>query len=177
MSLTEDVTKGDNAVMVFDLPETTPTGSMADYVSSQWQEGAKVQNLQTFQANGMEAATGLVSGSVGGQRVTARMVAIRYDASHVYRFMFAAPPDVFDSKDGAFIASAQSFRQTTAAESNSAKPMRIHVVTVQPGDTVDSLAQKMAVSEDKAGWFRVLNSLTASQQLQAGQRVKIVTGG
>jgi predicted Zn-dependent protease len=169
--------KGDNAIMVFDLPDSVPTGSMADYVSSQWQEGAKVQNLQTFQANGMEAATGLVSGSVGGQRVTARMVAIRYDASHVYRFMFAAPPDVFDNMDAAFIASAQSFRQTTAAESSGFRSMRIHVVTVKAGDTVDSLAQKMSVPESKVEWFRVLNSLTAGQQLQPGQRVKIVTGG
>jgi predicted Zn-dependent protease len=125
----------------------------------------------------MEGATGLVSGAVGDQRVTARIVAIRYDASHVYRFMFAAPPEVFDSKDSAFIASAQSFRQTTAAESSGFKPMRIRVVTVQAGDTVDSLAQRMSVSESKADWFRVLNSLTAGQQLQAGQRVKIVTGG
>jgi predicted Zn-dependent protease len=169
--------KGDNAYMIFDLPETVPVGSMADYVAGQWEKGAKVQNLQTFQANGLEAATGLVQGSLNNQRVIARLVAIRYDARHVYRFTFVAPPELFDAKDDAFIAAAQTFRQTTVAEVSGYKPMRLRVVTVQPGDTVESLASRMAMTKGKADWFRVLNSLKPGQQLQAGQRVKIVTGG
>jgi predicted Zn-dependent protease len=33
----------------------------------------------------------------------------------------------------------------------------------------------MVVADDKEGWFRVLNGLKDGQQLQAGQKVKIVT--
>ncbi len=32
----------------------------------------------------------------------------------------------------------------------------------------------MVVADDKEGWFRVLNGLTNGQQVQAGQKVKIV---
>jgi predicted Zn-dependent protease len=32
----------------------------------------------------------------------------------------------------------------------------------------------MAVTDEKEGWFRVLNGLTSGQQVQAGQKVKIV---
>lgn len=169
--------KGNNGLMVFDLPDSPPRGSMAEYVANEWEDGKSVQNVQTFQANGMEAATGLVQGSLNNQRVTARLVAIRYDANHVYRFTFIAPPEGFDGLDDAFIASARSFRQTSAAESSGYAPMRIHVVTVKAGDTVESLAQEMSVPNAKAEWFRVLNSLNPGQALQPGQRVKIVTGG
>jgi hypothetical protein len=48
---------------------------------------------------------------------------------------------------------------------------------VREGDTVASLSQQMQVPDDPDGWFRVLNHLGASDQLEAGQKVKIVVKG
>jgi predicted Zn-dependent protease len=170
------VGQGNNAAMIFDMA-AAPSGSLEQYVASQWQEGAKVSNVQTFQVNGMEAATGVTTGTIDNTQVTVRMVAIRASAKAVYRFMYATPPSSFNAMDQQFIASAQSFRGISAEEASGYAPKRIRVVTVREGDTVASLSQQMQVEDDPSGWFRVLNHLGANEQLEAGQKVKIVVKG
>ncbi|WP_194954875.1 LysM peptidoglycan-binding domain-containing protein, partial [Sphingopyxis solisilvae] len=54
------------------------------------------------------------------------------------------------------------------------RPRRIDVVTVGRGDTVATLARRMAYSDYQAERFQVLNRLTASSRLTPGQKVKIV---
>ena len=67
-----------------------------------------------------------------------------------------------------------SVRRLSAAEAAAIKPRRIDVVTVGRGDTLTSLARRMAYSNYQAERFQVLNRLTASSRLTPGQRVKIV---
>jgi predicted Zn-dependent protease len=105
------------------------------------------------------------------------MVAIRQSAKVVYRFLYAAPPNNFSVADRQFLASAQSFRGISAEEASGYAPKRIRVITVREGDTVASLSQQMQVPDDPDGWFRVLNHLGANDQLEAGQKVKIVVKG
>lgn len=168
---------GNNAAMIFDLADKVPSGALSQYVASGWQEGAKISDVQSFQVNGMEAATGLAKGTINDTAVVVRLVAIRQSAKTVYRFMYAAPPDSFDSLDQRFLASAQSFREISAQEASGYRAKRIRVITVQPGDTVASLAQQMQVEDAPADWFRVLNHLGANAKLEAGQKVKIVVEG
>jgi predicted Zn-dependent protease len=171
------VGKGNNMAMIFDLAEPAPSGPLTQYVSSQWQEGAKITNVQSFEVNGMEAATGIAMGSISDTPVAIRMVAIRQSAKTVYRFLYATPPDNFKAMDQRFLASAQSFREISAEDAAGYAPKRIRVVTVKEGDTVASLSQQMQVDEAPAEWFRVLNHLGANAELQAGQKVKIVVQG
>jgi predicted Zn-dependent protease len=171
------VGQGNNMAMIFDLAAPAPSGPLTQYVSSQWQEGAKITDVQSFQVNGMEAATGIATGSISDTPVSIRMVAIRQSAKTVYRFLYATPPDNFKAMDKSFLASAQSFREISAEDAAGYAPKRIRVVTVKEGDTVTALAQQMQVDDAPADWFRVLNHLGASDQLQAGQKVKIVVEG
>lgn len=67
-----------------------------------------------------------------------------------------------------------SVRRLSAAEAAAIKPRRIDVVTVGRGDTVATLARRMAYSDYQAERFQVLNRLTASSRLTPGQKVKIV---
>jgi len=168
---------GNNAAMIFDLASPVPSGALTQYVASQWQEGAKVSDVQAFQVNGMEAATGIAKGTINDTQVVVRMVAIRQSAKAVYRFMYAAPPGSFDAMDQRFLASAQSFREISAQDAAGYRAKRIKVISVQPGDTIASLAQRMQVDESPADWFRVLNHLGANAKLQAGQKVKIIVDG
>ena len=46
---------------------------------------------------------------------------------------------------------------------------------MQSGDTVDSLANRMAFDDYRVERFLVLNGLKSSDRLQAGQLVKIIT--
>jgi predicted Zn-dependent protease len=52
--------------------------------------------------------------------------------------------------------------------------LRLQVVTVGPGDTVDKLAGRMAVADRQVERFRVLNGLEAGDRLKSGSEVKIV---
>jgi predicted Zn-dependent protease len=67
-----------------------------------------------------------------------------------------------------------SMRRISAAEANAVKPRRIDVVTVRSGDRVASLASRMAFDDAREARFRVLNGLSSSDTLRAGQKVKIV---
>jgi len=60
------------------------------------------------------------------------------------------------------------------AEIEAAKPLRLQVVTVGPGDTVDRLAARMAVADRQVERFRVLNGLEPGDRLKPGSEVKIV---
>ncbi len=69
---------------------------------------------------------------------------------------------------------AQSFRRMTASEASAIRPRYVRVVTVGSGDTVRSLAQRMAYPDNQLERFLVLNRLSANASLRAGERVKIV---
>ncbi len=71
----------------------------------------------------------------------------------------------------------QSVRRLSSAEATAIRPRRIDVVTVRAGDTVRSLAERMAYPDYKVERFRVLNGLSADEPLQSGQKVKIVVSG
>jgi predicted Zn-dependent protease len=168
------VGQSDDAAMKFDLADPAPSGALADYIASGWQKGAKIRDVQSFQVNGMEAATGVAQGTLNDTPVAIRLVAIRKSGNEVYRFIFATVPGSFDAMDQGFLAAARSFRELSAADAAGYRAKRIKVVTVQPGDTVTSLAGQMQTDQAKADWFRVINHLPAKAQLQAGQKVKLI---
>ena len=70
-----------------------------------------------------------------------------------------------------------SFRRLTSQEAAAIRPRVIDVVTVQRGDTVQSLAQRMAYRDFKVDRFRSLNGLVANASLIPGQKVKLVVYG
>ncbi|WP_374383055.1 M48 family metalloprotease [Dongia sp.] len=168
------VGQGDNAAMIFDLAPDN-VGDLATYVQSQWNPKAKIADVQRTTVNGMDAATGTAQGKVGNSAATFRLIAVRFPDNHVYRFLFAAPVNTFGGMDQAFWNSANTFRQLAANEATGYKPMRIRLVEVKQGDTIEGLASRMVVPEAKVDWFKVLNRLDQGQPLQAGQLVKIVS--
>ena len=70
-----------------------------------------------------------------------------------------------------------TFRRLSPAEAAALQPLRVRVVEVHSGDTIDSFARQMAFDDFQRERFMVLNGLTSDNQLQAGLLVKIVTGG
>jgi predicted Zn-dependent protease len=69
-----------------------------------------------------------------------------------------------------------SFRRLSGRAPAQAGPRRIAVVTVKPGDTSESLSDRMS-GEAPLGTFLMLNGLQRGEPLTPGRRVKIVTGG
>jgi predicted Zn-dependent protease len=99
-----------NAAMIFDMAEGN-VGDLATYVQSQWNPKSTIQNVQRVNINGMEAATGIAQGTVGNQSAVFRLFAIRFPDNHVYRFLFAAPEQSFNSLDGQFAAAAKPVKR------------------------------------------------------------------
>ena len=67
-----------------------------------------------------------------------------------------------------------SFRKLNASEADRIRPYRIAIYDVQPGDSVSSIARKMAIGDRQLDRFLVLNGLDRNSVLQPGERVKIV---
>jgi predicted Zn-dependent protease len=159
------------------LADPQPSGSLAAALQNYDPKGNIVfDNIENLTINGMEAATGLARVDTKSGSANYRSVLIRHPSGKVYEFVFLSLADLGARYDNDFKAISTSFRQINASEAAQYnKAQRIHVVTVKSGDTVQSLASRMVVADDKEGWFRVLNNLPQGQQVQAGQQVKIVT--
>jgi predicted Zn-dependent protease len=163
-----------NSAMIFDGGRASNIPAMTDYISNVWAKNIRLQSLDSMTINGMEAATATTSGSTDQGQLFLRLVAIRYDADTIYRFIFLSPAQNAASADAGFREAAASFRKLSASEAAAIKPLHVRVVTVQPGDSVSSLAKQMAFDNYQEQRFRVLNGLTADQTLAAGQRVKLI---
>ena len=66
-------------------------------------------------------------------------------------------------------------RRLPASEVANVRPRKLQVVTVRNADTLQSLAARMAYDDARMDRFLVLNGLSSTSRLTAGQKVKIVT--
>src|SRR5512134_3871600 len=145
------------------------------YLTQVWAARIQLAGVQRFQVDGMEAATGTARLQTKSGIADLRLVAIRGDdAERIWRFVFLSRPNAAAGLQNEFKDTAMSFRQLSAQEAAAVKPWRIDVVSVQPGDTVESLGARMAVDSHEVETFRVLNGLSAGERLTPGQQVKIV---
>jgi predicted Zn-dependent protease len=76
-----------------------------------------------------------------------------------------------------FASMVNSLRKITPAEAAAIRPRIIHVVTVGPGDSLQSLANRMAYHDFQLDRFLTLNNLSANSKLVPGQKVKLIIYG
>ena len=162
------VRDGGSQAMRFDVVRVPAEQSLGDYLNSGWMENVDKASTEDITVNGFPAATALAH----GDQWQFRVYALRF-GSDVYRFIFAAKQKTLESERNARETVA-SFRRLTLEEIQAARPLRIKVITVQPGDTVDSLSHRMMGVDRPAERFRVLNGLEPHAQVRPRDRVKIV---
>jgi predicted Zn-dependent protease len=68
-------------------------------------------------------------------------------------------------------------RRISPAEAAAIRPRIIRIATVRPGDTVQSLADRMAYRDFRLDRFLALNGLAPNSRLVPGQKVKLVIYG
>jgi predicted Zn-dependent protease len=78
---------------------------------------------------------------------------------------------------GPFTSMVNSLRRISPAEAASIRPRVIDIHTVRSGETVQSLASRMAYRDFQIDRFLSLNGLPANARLVPGQRVKLVVFG
>ena len=69
---------------------------------------------------------------------------------------------------------AASLRRMSSQETAAIRTRRVQVVRVAAGDTLQSLAGRMAYDDDRMARFLTLNQLAANAPLKAGDRVKLI---
>jgi predicted Zn-dependent protease len=138
------------------------------------QAQVSIPQPRTVNVNGIPAAytTARVQTQQGQYDVT--VFAYQWGGSTAYHF---ATVTAAGSGVGPFGPMLQSLTRISAAEAGAIRPRMIDVVTVRAGDTVNSLAARMAYTDLKLERFLTLNSLTASSRLRPGDKVKLVVYG
>jgi len=151
-----------------DVVKVPAEQSLIEYLNSGWIENIEDGSVEELSLNGFPAATGTAK----GDQWAFRLYVIRF-GSEVYRFIFAAKARTAET-DRSFREAVQTFRRLSLREIQSAKPLRLKVVKVQPGDTLESLAPRMALIDRQVDRFRVLNGLEPGDRPRPGDFVKII---
>ena len=162
------VREGGGQALRLDAVAVPAEQSLTQYLTSGWIENIDPKSVEETVINGLPSATGTAK----GDQWMFRLYVVRF-GSDVYRFIFATKR-MTPEADRAFRESVATFRRMTTAETQAARPLRLKVVTVEAGDTVERLAARMGTdrAQDR---FRLINGLAAGEKVKAGDRVKIVT--
>jgi len=124
--------------------------------------------------NGIPAAYTTTRANTSSGVVDVSVVAYQWAPGTIYHFVMLTRGG---SGMGAFGAMVNSIRKITPAEAAAIRPRVIDVVTVAPGDTVQSLSRRMAYRDFHLDRFLALNGLPPNARLAPGQKVKLVVYG
>ena len=156
------------------------SGTLENYILRVFQGLMGGQNMipipppQRVTINGMPAAVTSARVNTGSGPIDVSVVAYQWDAQRIYHFVMLTPGG---SGVGPFTQMISSLRKVTPEEAAAIRPRVIHVVTVAPGETMQSLASRMAYRDYKLDRFLVLNGLGPNATIAPGQKVKLVVYG
>lgn len=166
----------DGSQFVFTGGRVQPGQDLQSAVRDGWRQ---TNNGQVPQAsyterlvNSLDAGLSEARLDTGRGSVDAGVHAFRTAPDQVYLLRTMAPA----GRGGQFQSMVGSFRRLTQAEVAAAGRVRqIDVVTVRPGDTAASLAQRMVPPYNRVQSFLALNGLP-DRALQPGERLKLIVG-
>ena len=160
------------ALMVFDGGAEKTGMSAANCLTQVFAKGIVLQDVRSGKLNGLEGATGTTLINTPRGPMSVRLVAMRADAEHIYRFQYEAPPSINAQLTPQFAKTTASFRVLTPAEAAALKARNVKVITVKGTDTVGGLARQIPFEDYKLERFRVLNSLTPQSKITPGLQLK-----
>ncbi len=156
------------------------SGSLENYIGRVVNEltGGRQQVLMAAPRqttiNSLPALYSVGRANTSSGAVDVSVVAYRWDRDTVYHFVMLTQAG---AGIGQFSSMVDSLRRLTVQEAAAIRPRVIDIVTVQRGDTVQSLAQRMAYRDFQIDRFRSLNGLAANASLVPGQKIKLVVYG
>ena len=132
-----------------------------------WSDAIETGSIENRIVNGFPTVTAVSK----GKEWFFRLAAIRV-GTNTFRMIMAAKGTT--DPEPAFGRWLSSIALVTPDEARSLKPLRIQIVTAAPGDTAESLAQRMTAVDRPLERFQVLNGLDKGGPLRAGQPYKLV---
>jgi predicted Zn-dependent protease len=130
-----------------------------------------VPRPQHVAINGMPAAITTARVNTSSGLIDASVAAYQWDSQRIYYFVMLTPGG---TGLGAFAPMINSLRRISPAEAAAIRPRVIHIETVRPGDTLQSLSSRMAYRDFRVERFLSLNGLAANGTVVPGQRIKLV---
>ena len=155
-------------------------GNIENYVYQVFQQltGGRQQMMipppQRTMVNGFPAAFTTARANTSSGVVDVSVMAYQWDPSTIYHFIMLTRGG---SGIGPFVQMVESLRRISPAEATAIRPRVIDVVTVRPGETVHSLASRMAYRDFQLDRFLALNGLTVASPLVPGNKVKLIVYG
>ncbi|MEQ8412171.1 MAG: M48 family metalloprotease [Erythrobacter sp.] len=128
------------------------------------------QEMRATSVNGLRAMVGTARVNAQNGAIDVVVYAYEFARDRAYHFAAVTPA----GRANVFAPMFQSMRRISSQEAANVVPKRLDVVTVGRGDTIASLARRMAYASAQEERFRVLNSLGGGDRLRPGQKVKIV---
>ncbi len=142
--------------------DLTPEASLA----KGWIDGVDTKDVAPLKLGDLSAATGTAT----GEAWSFRLGAVRL-GSRMFRLVFAAR-SLTPAIDKEFMQSLNSFHRIEPSEAAAAVGARVHVASASPGETSQSFAGRMTVSNDALAEFLALNGLDQGGPLVNGQLYK-----
>lgn len=134
------------------------------------QQQIQPSSLQRTTVNGLPAEYGTARVNTSSGQVDVVVFAYEFSPSQAYYFVAISPA----GSSSVFTPMFNSMRRISASEAAQVVPRVIDVVTVGRGDTIQSLASRMAYTDAQEARFRVLNGLQSNETVVPGQKVKLV---
>lgn len=155
------------------------SGSLDNHVTSVAQalvgqsQGVQAGSISRTTINGMPVSILPLRARTSGGTVDVQIVGYQWDQNTAYHFVTIAPA----GRSSAFDGLIRSLRRLSDSEAAALRPRVVDVVTVRAGDTIQSLANRMAFSNYRLERFLVINDREMNQPLRPGEQVKIVVYG
>jgi len=163
--------------IVFDMgsPKSAPkVNNLVSYLTGVYGKNLSMQGVERLDVNGLSGATGAAQIQTQDGLRDIRLLVLRGGPEQIFRLAFLTPPERTRELSESLRRTTYSFRRISNKEAAALEPLRIHMMTTAPGDTVSALARRMPLGNFNERWFRVLNGLSPTARLHAGQRVKLV---
>jgi predicted Zn-dependent protease len=124
--------------------------------------------------NGLPAAYSTSRANTSAGVFDVSVMAYQWNPNTIYHFVMMSQAGTGMAP---FSQMVNSLRRITPAEAAAIRPRVIDVVTVRPGETVQSMASRMAYRDFQLDRFLAFNGLNAGSQLIPGQKVKLIVYG
>lgn len=151
-------------------------GNLENYVRAAFrtiggeQQQLAPQTIQRSSVNGIPTVIGAARVNNGQQEVDVTVIAYDFGNGQAYHFQAITPA----GQAGIFNSMFNSMRRISSAEAAQVVPRALDVVTANRTDTVQTLSRRMAYNDAQEARFRVLNGMTSTDTVVAGQQYKIV---
>jgi predicted Zn-dependent protease len=144
---------------------------LASYSAKVWEAaGARGGDTRPVRINGIDAVISQARVETRSGSVDATLAVYRWSPDSYYQLLMIAPAGGAAS----FEPLINSVRRLTPAESAGIRSRRVSVVKVRAGDSIASLAARMAYDDDKVARFTTLNGIAPGTRLVQGARVKLI---